>query len=140
MEGFGSLLDREAAEEPHDHEIDQSRVDRAELVKRRLEVQEVDFAWRGDRDVIREGHAPSSAAALEGSVPTRMVHQDATHHACGDREELDAVLPAYAAEIHETHVGLMDERCGCQGMIAAFGTEASARDSPQICIHSLYQL
>ena len=26
-------------------------------------------------------------------MPTRVVHQDAAHHACGDREELDAVLP-----------------------------------------------
>ena len=65
-------------------------------------------------------------------MPTRVVHQDAAHHACGDREELDAVLPPYAAEIHEPHVGLMDESCGCQRMIAAFGTETPARDPPQV--------
>jgi hypothetical protein len=139
LDGAGSLLDREAAEESHDHEIDQSRVDRAELVQSRFQVQEVYFAWRCDRDVIGEGHSPSSAAALEGGVPTRMVHQDATHHTCRDREELDAVLPPYPAQIHETHVGLVDESCGCQGMIAAFGTEAPARDPPQICVHGLNQ-
>ena len=66
-----------------------------------------------------------------------MVHQDAAHHACGDREELDAVLPPDAAEIHEPDVGLMDERCGCQRMIAAFGTETPARDPPQVVVHGL---
>ena len=72
-------------------------------------------------------------------MPARVVHQDAAHHACGDREELDAVLPPYAAEIHEPDVGLMDESCGCQRMIAAFGTETPARDPPQVFVHGLHQ-
>lgn len=139
LDGFGGLLDRQAAQKSHDHEIDQLRVDRAQLVQSGLQVQDVRFAWRCDRDVIRKRHSPSGPATFEGGVPTRMVHQDATHHPCGDREELDAVLPTDAAQIHETHVGLMDESCGCQGMIAAFGTEAPAGDASQIFVDGLNQ-
>jgi hypothetical protein len=61
-----------------------------------------------------------------------MVHQDATHQASRDGEELDAVLPADAAEIHETQVDLVDESRRCQRVSAAFSPEASARDPPQI--------
>lgn len=138
MGDFRSLFDREPAEEPHDNEIGQSRVDCAQLVQRNRQVEELDVEWRCDRDVIRERYFPPSAAALEGCKPPGMVHQDATHQASGDREELDAVLPAYAAEIYETHVGLMDESRRCQRVIAAFGPEAPARDTPKICVHDLH--
>ena len=89
--------------------------------------------------MIRERHFPYRAAALEGRMPPRMVHQDATHQAGGDREELDAVLPAETAEIHQTQVGLVDESRGCQRVIAALGPEAPARDPPQIGVHGLDQ-
>jgi hypothetical protein len=66
-------------------------------------------------------------------------HEDAAHQESGDCKELGAVLPAHAAEIHETHVGLMDESRRCQRVIAAFGPEAPARDPPQICVDRLHQ-
>jgi hypothetical protein len=68
-----------------------------------------------------------------------MVHEDLAHDARGNREELGAVLPVHPPEVHEAHVGLMDEGRRCQGVVSPLRAQPPAGDPPQVLVDSGYE-
>jgi hypothetical protein len=72
-------------------------------------------------------------------VGARVVHEKPTHHASGNGKELRAILPADAAEMDKTYVGLVDQGGRRERVIRALGSEAPTGDLTQVGIHGFDQ-
>ena len=134
-EGVGRLLDGQPSEEPHYHQVAQARVDRRELAQRGVQVEQVHVRRRRRADLVGQRHLPAGATPFGGRMRAGMIHQDLPHHPRGNREELRAVLPAHAAQVHEAQVRLVDERCRSQRVVGPLRAQSPARDSTQIVVH-----
>ena len=62
-----------------------------------------------DDSVRRQQDALQTTAALVGVAPARVIHQNLTHGARRDGEEVRAVLPVDRGLVHQSQVGLVDQ-------------------------------
>ena len=78
---------------------------------------------------------PSAPAiALAGGAAARMIDQDLAHQARRHAHEVQAVLPVDAVEPAQAHVGLVHQRGGLQGVVAAFVGQLATGDRAQLRI------
>jgi hypothetical protein len=80
-----------------------------------------------------------ASSALVGAMTARVVDEDATHDAGGDREEMPAIGPLCARLVHESHIRLVHERRGAECVIGALPAELVVRDAAQIVVDDLEQ-
>ena len=139
LEGVGRFLDGQASEEPQHHQVAQTRVDGRELAQRGVEVEQVHVRRRRRADRVRERHLQAGATPFGGRMGAGMIHQDLPHHARGNREEVRAVLPAHAAQVHQAQVRLVDEGGRSQGVVGPLRAQSPARDPTQILVHNCDQ-
>ena len=70
----------------------------------------------------------------------RDIHEDAAHQARRHGEEVRAVLPAHAVQVHQPQVRLVDEGRGLQRVACAFLAHVPLRQAVQLLPHERDQL
>ena len=69
-----------------------------------------------------------------------MVDQDATHHLCGDAEEVCAILPGRPLLTEQPQIRFMDKCRGLQGVVGALSSKIRASPPPKLTIDEWHQL
>jgi hypothetical protein len=64
-----------------------------------------------------------------------VIDEHAAHHARGHREEVRAVLPAHAAQLHKAEVRLVDESGGLQGVSRPLAVHLAAGEALEFFVH-----
>jgi len=134
LEHLRRLVDGEAAEKAQFDDLGFSSVDARELVQSIIEGDEVDgrvVAHDGgfvQRDVLH------TAPTFE-IVPSRALHEDATHQLRRDGEEVRPILPPHPLVIDETNVGLVDERGRLQTVGGTLAFHVEACQAAELRVH-----
>jgi hypothetical protein len=84
------------------------------------------------REPLIEGNLLRPAASLVRPAGSRGIHQDATHQAGTDGDELRAILPLHLPDIHQPQVHLVDERRRLQRVSVTLARHVAARETPQL--------
>ena len=132
---FGS---RQSPEELHFHDLSLSLVDARQLVQGVVQSQEFGISVDGQSVQVLEGD-PASAVTFVGPAFAGVVHQDLTHEARGNGNEMRAVLQFHRLTSQQPQVGLVDQRRALQGVIRALGLEVVVRQAPQLFVDQRHQ-
>src|SRR5256885_540956 len=100
VEDLRGFFDAEAAEEPQLDHLDLARIERPQLVERRVERQEVDWRAIVDGNPRRQRHMRRAGAALRRPVLAREIDERVAHRAARDRETAAAMLHVYVGAAH----------------------------------------
>jgi hypothetical protein len=158
-ECVGGFLQGHAGEVAHLDDLHLSRVDPGELTQGGINSHQVlvTFAvivavlqrhWRRHR--IRpfsmaiahlvQAHHLGAAAALRGSPRTRVIHEDPTHEAGRESEELCAVLPIDRLLANEPQECLVDEGGALDGVVPSLVTQMTLRQPTKFVVQHHRQL
>jgi hypothetical protein len=89
-----------------------SRVDGRQCGQRIIQRDEVPIRLTGDDQCFVEGDTHRLTATLLVLPRARVIDQDVSHHTCGDREEMGAIMPGDALRIDQAQIRFVDEgRC-----------------------------
>jgi hypothetical protein len=69
-----------------------------------------------------------------------VVDQNAPHETRGQRQEVRAILPAYATKIDQSNEGFVDERGCLQRVIVTLATHLETGEAPQFLVDDRNQL
>src|SRR5262249_23757106 len=139
MQYFRGFLDAQAAEEAQLDDEALASVDRGQTAQRAIECEQVQVArWRGD-DRFLEGNSLQGAAAFAVSARSGMIDEHAAHEACGNGDEVRAILPGQAPGVDQPDERLVDERGGLQRMAAALAAHVRAGEAPQLTVDQRQQ-
>ena len=111
--------------------LDDAALPLVELRERLQRVVERDKVLTGSAvttSAFVEGHACVAAAAFVRAPCARMVHEDATHDAGGDGQEMRAVVPLDRLAVDQANIRLVDERRRLEAMTHALSRHAASRD------------
>jgi hypothetical protein len=81
-----------------------------------------------------DAHPDAQAAVLHGAVPARPLDEDLAHGAGGGAEEVARAVPPRGAIPDQAQVGLVDERCGLQGLAGLLPRHLPPRKPPQLLV------
>lgn len=134
------VLEGEPAEKPQLHHSALSQIERRQLGKRRVQIEEVDI-WRvALRDGLVEGHPGPSARPLGHLAAPGMVHQDPPHHLGRDGEEVCSTLPIGLPLVDESKVRLVNQGSRLQDVSRSFVPKSRRRPSTQLLMHHHHEL
>ena len=134
LEHHRRLLDREAAEKAHLDDLDLSGVDAGESVQGIIESDEVDgrvVAHDGgfvQRDML-------DAASTFEVVPSRSLHENATHQLRRDGEEVRSILPPHPLVVDQPDVGLIDQRGRLEAVVGSLAPHVPVGEPTEFGIH-----
>ena len=74
------------------------------------------------------------AAALERTLGARHIHEHAPHHLRGHREKVRPVLPPHLRRIHQSQIGLVNQRGGLQAVAGPLAAHIAVREAAQLRI------
>lgn len=100
-----------------------------------IQIDEARHAGIRDIQRLRQRDPIHVPAALPGTAPPCVVHQDVAHHLRRHGEEVTPVTPAHAALPLETQPGLIDERRRLQRVIGALSAKGAPGHPPQLRLH-----
>src|SRR5438309_9030748 len=118
IQHFGRLLDAEAAEETHLHNLHFTRIEPRQSSHGIIERHQIGTPLavynrhRFQRDMLQ-------VAASFQIVSPGILHENASHQLRRYREKVRPVLPPHSLVIHQAHIGLVDQ---CSGFKAVSGT------------------
>lgn len=99
-----------------------------QAIERAIESQPVYERRRRGRSVGLVERVPGlAAAALGGTVPPRVIHENTAHELRGNRKEVRPVLPAHLTLIHQLEIRLVHQCGPLQRVAASLVPQASFR-------------
>ena len=107
---------------------------RGERVQGIIEGDEVDgrvVAHDGgfvQRDVL-------NAASTFEVVPSRSLHENATHQLRGDGEEVRSILPLHPLVVDQADVGLVDQRGGLEAVVGSLAPHVPVGEPAEFGVH-----
>ena len=113
-EGFGRLLDAEAAEVAQFHDVPAPGISMREAAQRLVQRKEIFVSRRHLAFAPRRLHLPGASAPFQRSAGARAAHEDAAHQPRAHGVEVRAIPPLDAAGVDEPVVSFVDERRGLQ--------------------------
>ncbi len=135
-----NLLDRQSRKKAHHHDLTLPLIDACELIQGIVQRQEVVAPADVDDQRFIERDALATAASLLIVARTREVHQDPAHQASRHRQEVRAVLPADAFDVHEPQIDLVHQRGGLKRVAEPLARHASGGDLTQLRVDQRDQL
>jgi hypothetical protein len=94
----------------------------------------------GHHEAFVEGDAHGVAAALLITAGAGVIHEDATHDAGRNGEEVRAVVPRDGLRVHEPEIGLVDERGGLEAVACPLAGPTAPRDVVELVVDERNQL
>ena len=132
----GSLVDRQAAEEPHLDDFHLPFVEGSKGPEGVVECDELVFTVLiTDGDGRFERDEVNAAAPLFGPFCARMVDEDPPHHLRRHSDELGAVLPLDPALADEPDECFMDERRRLERVFRTLLAEVGAGEAALLAVH-----
>jgi hypothetical protein len=134
---FCDLVEREATEDMHLHNLCCPCVLRGELLQGRVQVQYIHACiWTRETGLL-ERHACKVPSPSLGSAPSGVVDEDIAHHACGEAEEMGPLLGEWLTTTGKALVGFVDQRRGLQGVGGPLSSHQAACDLLELLVQQL---
>ena len=109
------------------------RILAGELTQRGVHPEDIGSARELRSGILEAAHG--SRAAFLCPAFARVIHQNITHHARGNGEELRATLPVDGANRFDLEIKLVDQRRGLQSVLAALAPDIRAGQASKFTVN-----
>src|SRR5678815_4423809 len=139
-ESFSGLLETQSAEKPQLYDLALTRIDSGQRCQRIIKPYQIRSGILRDNERFVERDTQCATAALLVLMSSRVIHKNAAHYPCRDREEVGAILPVDPSDIDQANVSLVKERRGLQCVIGTLVGHITVGESVQVRVQHLEQL
>ena len=137
---YGSgFSNAQAAEESQFHDSTQAIIEHAQLRQCVVEGQQINGLTIRERLGVLKTDPVGASASLTCTPAARVIDENFAHQTRCHRKEVHAIAECHAIEIHQPHIGFVNERRGLQRVILTFQPQSGARDSPELVIDERHE-
>src|SRR5688572_2811867 len=136
MRGF---LDGETAKGTQLYDFGKFRVELFQAIERVIQREDGHLVGGGYAPGFVDRHTANTVAAFARGVTPGVIDEDPAHHLCRHTKEMRSILPIHLALVDQSHVRLVNQRCGLKGVIGAFVLQLARRNAAELRIYKWQQ-